>query len=177
MNKSQAIKLLESEGWTKADAMRALEVIDFRINPDEITIRRGISSFAGSELSKRQRLQAAQKGMVTKKTKEIERNNQEYATKIEEVKKYKKQEQEKSEAEIQRLSDTNKVLEMKIKTINSHNNELIQANDQLKQDNKALKNLIDEIRLKLAINTKKLLQYEDSEIRKALIIMFKSTLG
>ncbi|MDZ8027016.1 MAG: hypothetical protein RMY36_033370 [Nostoc sp. SerVER01] len=83
MNKSQSIKLLESEGWTKADAMRALEIIDFSTNPDEITIRRAVSAFAGSELIKRQRLQAAQKGLVTKKSKEIEKNNQEYAAKIE----------------------------------------------------------------------------------------------
>ncbi|MEH2143030.1 hypothetical protein [Nostoc sp.] len=46
MNKSQSIKLLESEGWTKADAMRALEVIDFSGNADEITIRRAVSAFA-----------------------------------------------------------------------------------------------------------------------------------
>ncbi|MDZ8184039.1 MAG: hypothetical protein RMX96_04150 [Nostoc sp. ChiSLP02] len=172
MNKSQSIKLLESEGWTKADAMRALEVIDFSANPDEITIRRGISLFAGSELIKRQRLQAAQKGLVTKKTNEIQKNNQEYAAKIEQLKK-----SQKYETEIQNLSDTNKLLEMKLKTINTQNNELTQANEQLKKDNKLLKNLIDEIKLKLAMNTKKLLQYEDSEIRQALIMMFKSTLG
>ncbi|MDZ8239986.1 MAG: hypothetical protein RMZ69_23010 [Nostoc sp. ChiQUE01a] len=177
MNKSQSIKLLESEGWTKADAMRALEIIDFSTNPDEITIRRAVSAFAGSELIQRQRLQAAQKGLVTKKSKEIEKNNQEYAAKIEQLKKYQKQENEKHGGEIQNLADTNKVLEMKLQTINAQNNELIQANEQLKKDNKALKNLIDEIRLKLAINTKKLLQYKDSEIRQALIIMFKSTLG
>lgn len=177
MNKSQSIKLLENEGWTKADAMRALELIDFSTNPDEITIRRAISPFAGSELIKRQRLQAAQKGLVTKKSNEIEKNNQEYAAKIEQLKKYQKQENEKYETEIQNLSDTNKVLEMKLKSINAQNSELIQANEELKKDNKALKNLIDEIRLKLAMSTKKLLQYEDSEIRQALIIMFKSTLG
>ncbi|MBD2515994.1 hypothetical protein H6G93_13405 [Nostoc sp. FACHB-973] len=177
MNKSQSIKLLESEGWTKADAMRALEVIDFSTNPDEITIRRAISAFAGSELIKRQRLQAAQKGLVTKKSNEIEKNNQEYAVKIEQLNKYQKQENQKYEGEIEKLSDTNKVLETKIKNITIQNNELMQANEQLKKDNKALKNLIDEIRLKLAMNTKKLLQYEDSEIRQALIIMFKSTLG
>ncbi|MFN6502116.1 MAG: hypothetical protein RMX65_034710 [Nostoc sp. DedQUE01] len=177
MNKSQSIKLLESEGWTKADAMRALEIIDFSTNPDEITIRRAVSAFAGSELIKRQRLQAAQKGLVTKKSKEIEKSNQEYAAKIEQLKKYQKQENEKYGGEIQNLADTNKVLEMKLQTINAQNNQLIQANEQLKKDNKALKNLIDEIRLKLAINTKKLLQYKDSEIRQALIIMFKSTLG
>lgn len=100
MNKSQSIKLLESEGWTKADAMRALEVIDFSANPDEITIRRGISLFAGSELIKRQRLQAAQKGLVTKKSNEIEKNNQEYAAKIEQLKKSQKQEHQKYETEI-----------------------------------------------------------------------------
>jgi hypothetical protein len=72
MEKLEAIKLLVSEGWTKADAIRALEILDFNSNPDEFTIRRAISSFAGSELINRQRLQAAQKGLVTKKQKEIQ---------------------------------------------------------------------------------------------------------
>ncbi|MBW4452128.1 MAG: hypothetical protein KME55_05290 [Nostoc indistinguendum CM1-VF10] len=71
-DKLESIKLLESYGWTKADAMCFLEVIDFSANPDEITIRRAISPFAGSELTKRQRLQVAQKGLVTRKTREIE---------------------------------------------------------------------------------------------------------
>ncbi|UKO96663.1 hypothetical protein [Nostoc sp. UHCC 0870] len=177
MNKSQAIKLLENEGWTKADAMRALEVIDFQINPDEITIRRAISRFAGTELINRQRLQAAQKGMVTKKNKEIERTHQEYTAKINQLNQSYQQEQEKYTYEVQNLLDTNKVLETKLKNANIQNSELVQANKQLQNDNKVLKNLIDEIKLKLAINTKQLLQYEDSEIRKALIHMFKSTLG
>ena len=72
MNKSEATQLLVREGWTKADALRALERVDFNQNPDELTIRRAISLFAGPELINRQRLQAAQKGMVTKRTKEIE---------------------------------------------------------------------------------------------------------
>ncbi|MBH8574778.1 hypothetical protein I8752_17465 [Nostocaceae cyanobacterium CENA369] len=177
MNKSQAIQLLESEGWTKADAIRALEAIDFNINPDEITIRRAISLFVGSELIKRQRLQATQKGMVTKKNKEIELNSQEYAKKIDRLNKYQKQEREKYEVEMQNLSDKNKIIGVQLNTIKSQNNMLIQVNEQLKKDNKNLKNLIDAIKLRLAIDTKKLLQYEDSEIRKALVNMFKSTLG
>ena len=48
---------------------------------------------------------------------------------------------------------------------------------QLKKDNKELKNVVDQIRLRLARDTKMLLQYEDSEIRKALIRMFRWTLG
>lgn len=177
MNKSQVIKLLENEGWTKEDAKRALEVIDFKTNPDEITIRRAISRFAGTELINRQRLQAAQKGTVTKKNKEIERTHQEYTAKITQLNQFHQKEQEKYTAAIQNLSDTNKVLEVKLKNANTQNSELVQANKQLQNDNKALKNIIDEIKLKLAINTKQLLQYEDSEIRKALIHMFKSTLG
>ena len=177
MNKSESIKLLEGEGWTKADAMRALEVIDFSANPDEIIIRRAISPFAGSELIKRQRLQAAQKRMVTMKTKEIESKEQEYAAKIDQFNKYLKQEREKYEVEIQTLSQKNNILEVEIKTIYSQNKNLTEVNEQLKKDNKALKNLVDQIRLKLALNTKKILQYEDSEIRKAVITFFKWTLG
>ncbi|WP_375473278.1 hypothetical protein [uncultured Nostoc sp.] len=177
MNKSQAIKLLESEAWTKADAMRALEAIDFNTNPDEITIRRAISPFAGSELIKRQRLQAAQKRMITMKTRELESKEQEYAAKIDQFKKYPKQEREKYEVEIQTLSQKNNILEVEIKTIYSQNKNLTEVNEHLKKDNKALKNLVDQIRLRLAMNTKKILQYEDSEIRKAVITFFQWTLG
>jgi predicted RNase H-like nuclease (RuvC/YqgF family) len=142
------IKLLESEGWTKADAIRALEAVDFNQDPDELAIRRVTSLFAGSELNKRQRLQAAQKGMVTRKTKEIEWKAQE-----------------------------NSDLASKAKMLAAQQSELMEANDQLKKDNKDLKNLVDKIKLKLALDMKKLLQYEDSEIRKALIKWFKGTQG
>ena len=75
MNKKEAIALLNDEGWTKADAKRALELLDFKLNPDvdELTIRRATSQFGGVQLYERQRLQAAQKGMVTKKNKEIQK--------------------------------------------------------------------------------------------------------
>ncbi|MTJ08345.1 hypothetical protein [Anabaena sp. UHCC 0204] len=155
MNKSEAIKLLRSEDWTEKDAMRALEIVNFKSNPDEITIRRAISHFAGSELINRQRLQAAQKGLVTKKNKEIAQKDNEN----------------------QSLYYQNKILELKIKQLIADNNDLIETNEQIIKENKALKNLVDEIRIKLAINTKKLLQYEDSEIRKALVHMFNLTLG
>lgn len=171
------MKLLESEGWTKADAMRALEAIDFSTDPNEMNIRRAMSLFAGAELINRQRLQAAQKGMVTKKNKEIEKNHQQYNAKIDQLNKYYNQEKEKYETEIQNLHDSNQSLEIKLKTVNSQNRELLQANEQLQKDNKALKNIVDQIKLKLAIDVKQLLRYEDSEIRKALISMFKSTLG
>ena len=69
MDKSEIIKLLQSEDWTKADALRAVESIDFSTNPDELSIRRKMSrQFIGSELIKRQREQATQKGLVTRKT-------------------------------------------------------------------------------------------------------------
>lgn len=188
MNKSQAIKILVDEGWTQADAKRALEVINFNTNPDELTIRRTISSFAGSELIKRQRLQAAQKGMVTKKTYELEQKDKEYAVKIDQ---YKNSWEEKNNPEIQRLHSIISQLENEAKPIalqdkelvkineqlKKDNKELVKVNEQLKKDNKDLKNIVDEIKLKLAINVKSLLRYEDSEIRKALVKMFNSTLG
>lgn len=205
MNKLQAIKLLESEGWTKADAIRALEVLDFNTNPDELIIRRTISSFAGSELIKRQRLQAAQKGMVTKKTNEIELKNKEYTSKIDHYKKYWEQENGKHNAENKRLESVISQLENKAKSvilqneelvrineqlkkdkselvkaseqIKKDNNELVRVNEQLKKDNKDLKNIVDAIKLRLAIDMKNLLRYEDSEIRKALVKLFNSTLG
>ncbi len=168
MNKFEAIKLLESEGWTKADAIRALGLVNFKINPDELTIRKAISQFAGSELYKRPRLQAAQKAIVTKKDREIEQYKKSQPRKIENT---------QYEAKIKSLASENKLLETELEKLTSKNNELIKVNDLLKKDNKALKNIVDAIKLKLAIDTKKLLQYEDSEIRKALVKLFQSTLG
>lgn len=148
MNKSDATKLLVSEGWTKADAIRALSDINFQTDPDELTIRRGISQFAGQELINRQRLQAAQKGIVTKRSKELSLT-----------------------------VDENKELQNKTNFLNSKNNELTQVNEELQKDNKALKNIVDQIRLKLALDMKQLVRFEDSEIRKELIKWYTKIQG
>ena len=87
------------------------------------------------------------------------------------------QEHQALEAEISKLSAQNQTMAAKVQTLTLQNDDLIQANDQLKKDNKELKNIVDQIRLRLARDTKKLLQYEDSEIRKALIRLFRWTLG
>ena len=73
MNKQEAIKLLNSEGWTKADAQRALNSLNFKLqtNIDELTVRRAASQFAGLVLIERQKAQAVQKRFVTIKTKQI----------------------------------------------------------------------------------------------------------
>ncbi|HEY9881259.1 MAG TPA: hypothetical protein V6D29_22580 [Leptolyngbyaceae cyanobacterium] len=81
------------------------------------------------------------------------------------------------DAEIKRISEQNQSLVSRLQTLTVQNDELIEANDRLKKDNKELKNIVDQIRLRLARDTKALLQYEDSEIRKALIQMFRWTLG
>ncbi|EKU98668.1 hypothetical protein Lepto7375DRAFT_7980 [Leptolyngbya sp. PCC 7375] len=79
--------------------------------------------------------------------------------------------------EIKRLSTEKLNLNSKVQTLTTQNDELFEANAQLKKDNKELKNIVDQIRLRLARDTKMLLQYEDSEIRKALIRLFRWTLG
>jgi chromosome segregation ATPase len=86
-------------------------------------------------------------------------------------------EQRKLEAEIQGLSSRNQALASKVQTLTTRNDELTEVNTQLKKENKDLKNIVDQIRLRLARDTKLLLQYEDSEIRKALIRLFQWTLG
>jgi hypothetical protein len=148
VNKSDATKLLVSEGWTKADAIRALLDINFQTDPDELTIRRGISQFVGQELINRQRLQAAQKGTVTKRNKQLSLT-----------------------------VDENKELQNKTNFLHSQNNELTQVNEELQKDNKALKNIVDQIRLKLALDMKQLVKFEDSEIRKELIKWYTKIQG
>lgn len=87
------------------------------------------------------------------------------------------QEQQALKAQIQQVEDNNNTLSSKVQTLTTQNDELIDANEQLKKDNKDLKNIVDQIRLRLARDTKMLLEYEDSEIRKALIRLFRWTLG
>ena len=79
--------------------------------------------------------------------------------------------------EIDQIATQNKALSEKVGKLNVLTDELTDANDQLKKENKALKNLVDAIRLRLAKDVKQLLNYDDSEIRKALVKVFKSTLG
>lgn len=64
---------------------------------------------------------------------------------------------------------------LQVKTLASQNDELIKVNDQLKKDNRFLKNSVDAIRLRLAIDVKNLLKSNDSEIRRALAKWFQGT--
>lgn len=81
------------------------------------------------------------------------------------------------EVELKRLQDEKQALNSRVKLLTNENSELTDANTELKKDNKNLKNLVDQIRLRLAHDTKMLLQYEDNEIRKAMIRLFRWTLG
>ncbi|MDX2255228.1 MAG: hypothetical protein NW214_06925 [Pseudanabaenaceae cyanobacterium bins.39] len=155
MNKTESINLLVEVGWTKADAQRALDNLDFKEDPDELTIYRYASSFAGRELINRQRLQAAQKGLVTKKSKEID-------VKLEENQSL-KQQTSLLNAEKTKLEQDNIVLH--------------EVKEQLEKDNRNLKNIIDLIRLKVSVEGGRLLQFEDSEIRKALSKWLKGIQG
>lgn len=81
------------------------------------------------------------------------------------------------EHEIAELRQKNQHLQTTVSDLSTKNSELAAANDELKRDNKELKNIVDQIKLRLAQDTRTLLQYEDSEIRKALIQLFRWTLG
>lgn len=155
MKKTEAINLFVDAGWTKADAERAFEGLDFSEDPDELKVYQHSFQFAGKELFNRQRLQASQKGLVTKKTKEID-------LKVTENK---------------NLQHKTRILdEQKIK-LAKDNEKLIEVKDQLEKDNRNLKNLVDAIRLRISVDGGKLLQFEDSEIRKALSKWLKGIQG
>lgn len=85
------------------------------------------------------------------------------------------------EAELQRkievLKQRNQTLESEVQTLTTRNDELENANERLQKDNKALKIIVDQIRLRLARDIDELLRYEDSELRKAMIRLLKWTLG
>lgn len=102
---------------------------------------------------------------------------EESKTTLESKKQQLEQEKKNLESEIQNLFSNNLNLATKVDDLTSSNTELFEANDQLKKDNKSLKNIVDAIRLRLARDTNELLKYEDNEIRKALIKLFKWTLG
>lgn len=155
MNKTESINLLVNEGWTKADALRALEEIDFKQNPDELTIYQRALSFAGRELINRQRLQASQKSLVTRKTKEI-------GVRVEEN---------------QNLQRQTSLLDEEKAKLQAQNVTLNEVKEQLEQDNRNLKNIIDSIRLRLSVEGGKLMQFEDSEIRRALAKWLKGIQG
>ncbi len=159
MNKKEAIELLNNESWTKADAKRALELLDFKLNPniDELTIRRAASKFAGVQLYERQRLQAAQKGMVTKKNKEIKK----YIIQIEEL-----------------AANGGGGNKEQIEKLKNKISELMEVNDDLKKDNKAMKNIVDEIRFKLTVEIKNILALQDiRQIKAGLVKLLNSVLG
>lgn len=156
MNKQEAIKLLNNEGWTKADAQRALNSLDFKIQPnvDELTVRRAASQFAGLILIERQKAQAVQKRFVTIKTKQI------------------------AELIAKSKIDNNSDIEKKINKLLEQNKELTKANKKLKEDNKNLKNIVDKIKFKLAVEMKEIIQLNNiSQIKKRLYKLLKSVLG
>jgi uncharacterized protein (DUF3084 family) len=81
------------------------------------------------------------------------------------------------QAQVDRLTARSQQLEGQVKTLNSENRELVNVNDELKQDNRRLKNLLDAIRLKFSQEMRQVLKTEDSEIRKAIVKLYKSILG
>jgi len=139
------------------------------------------------ELSRNNRNYGQQRSQAQKKLKSLQVEHEKLEKEIKELEKSNgslgdrksqlSQEHQELAAQVQQLSSENEVLSSKVQSLTTHNDELVDANEKLKKDNKDLKNIVDQIRLRLARDTKMLLQYEDSEIRKVLIRLFQWTLG
>lgn len=88
MTKKDFIDFAHGFGWTKKDAERALAVVaDPQTLKTELAMLRVLARFAGGELADRQRLQAAQKGQVTRKSKLIETLEHDYKRQLEALEK------------------------------------------------------------------------------------------
>jgi hypothetical protein len=83
VTKTEAITFAKKFNWTGADAEKAFNGLDFK-NADEQTLLLALVNFAGPELYERQRLQGAQKGLVTKKTNYIKKIETDFANKVSE---------------------------------------------------------------------------------------------
>ena len=81
--KKQAIEFAKKFKWTEADAKRAFADLNLK-ETDEQALLMALVKFAGSELAKRQRLQASQKAQVTKKVNYIKEIEVEFAAKVNE---------------------------------------------------------------------------------------------
>jgi chromosome segregation ATPase len=221
VNKKEAVALLNSWGWTQADANRALVDLDFTQKPGIDQILQVVAHFSGSELAERQRLQAAQKGQVTRKQKELLAKNQELEAKDKRIhelldkvigldqessakelpklqsqlralqsersailaSKYDLEVQVKElqdyisklETQIQEFQTTILSLHVKIEGLERVNQDLerkidkiLAVNSGLMKDNRLLRNLVDQIKLKLVRDMNNLLRYDDAQIRKEI---------
>ncbi|PSN14108.1 hypothetical protein C7293_13040 [filamentous cyanobacterium CCT1] len=140
-----------------------------------------------NELSRNNRYYGQRRSQAEKKLQQLQAEYQKTQKSIVELEEANKEllnrkgflsvEQQQLEAQIKTLEAQNQGLSSKVQTLTIKNDELIEANDLLKKDNKDLKNTVDQIRLKLAQDINALLQYEDSELRKAMIRLFRWTLG
>lgn len=153
------------------------------------SVGRLVESFIekNNELSNKNRYYGQRRGQAEKKFEQLQAEYQQLEKAIADLeetngalgdrKTVLSSEQKALEDEIQQLTADNQRLSLKVQGLITHNDELTEANAQLKKDNKELKNVVDQIRLRLARDTRMLLQYEDSEIRRALIRLFRWTLG
>lgn len=180
MTKKEAIALLKEQGWTKADAERALTALDFSTNPDRLVILEAAIQFSGAELLNRQRLQAAQKGQVDRKRKELAEKEEKIHDLIKQIVNLKENafsaELVELQAELQALeSDRDAILAGKDE-LEKKTEKLKEVNDMLMKDNRRLRNVLDQIKLKIAQDMKSLLRSKDSEIRRAAIRLFQKTI-
>ncbi len=180
VTKKEAIVFLREQGWTKADAERALDALDFSATFDRLSILQAASRFAGTELINRQRLQAAQKGQVTRKQKELAEKEEKIHDLVKQIINLRENPSSEELAELQGKlkdleTDRDNLLASKDE-MEKQTDELKKVNDLLMKDNRQLRNLLDQIRLKVAQETKSLLRYQDSEIRQAVIRLFQKTI-
>lgn len=171
-----------SQGLAVADCERLLHLLD-----SESSVLGLVNAFAdkNEDLSKNNRQYGQQRSQAERqleKTKaeceQLQQSVVEAQSRLESLRQQRgglSKEQEALEQEIMALQKRNTALGSDVQALKSKTKELTTANTALKKDNKALKNIVDQIRLKLALDIRQLMRYEDSELRKAAARLFKWT--
>jgi chromosome segregation ATPase len=184
--KDELQRILKQEYGINKNITQSLSLVEcedlLKILSGQPSVVNLVKSFVdkNEQLSQNNRNFGRQRAEAEKKQKQLEKEIKqlEEANQIRDQRKETLlQEQKELDQNIQELSAKNQELANKVQILTTQNDELVDANEILKRDNKALKNYVDQIRLRLARDTKMLLEYEDSEIRKALIRLFRWTLG
>lgn len=164
------------------------ELLDTLEEGKSVFLQKLIQSFAetNSTLGKNNRILGQQRSRLEKKYKKIEQECQELQGKISdlEIRKNKlksietnlSEDNRKIEQEIDELKAQKQELQKRLHTaqkekqeISSKNKQLIDVNGVLKRENRDLKNINDALRLKFAQEMARLMNLENSEIRKGLL--------
>lgn len=81
------------------------------------------------------------------------------------------------ENRIATLAAQAEALEKQMTSLAGDNQKLVEVNDDLKKDNRDMKNIVDAIRLRFSLEIEQIMEQDDAQLRQAILKMYQSVLG